>query len=63
MIVVNTSNNVSIMVWLSDGLLKQHIATRLNINKLTLTYVSGLIVSQLSIAFRIAGILNKPPNG
>ncbi len=65
MIVVNTSNeistDISAKVRSVDGLLRQHIATSVSINKLTLTYVSSLIVSQLSIAIRIAGSLNKPP--
>ena len=63
MIVVNTSNEISADISarfrLANGLLRQHIATRVSINKLTLTYVSRLIVSQLSIAFRIAGSLKQ----
>lgn len=65
MIVVNTSNEISTDISarfrLADGLLRQNIVAKVSINKLTLTYVSSLIVSQLSIAFRIAGNLNKPP--
>lgn len=65
MIVVNTSNeistDISTRVRSVDGLLRQHVATSVSINKLTLTNVSSLIVPQLSIAIRIAGNLNKPP--
>ena len=65
MIVVNTSNEISTDISarfrLADGLLRQNIVARVSINKLTLTYVSSLIVPQLSIAIRIAGNLNKPP--
>ena len=65
MIVVNTSNEISTDISarfrLADGLLRQYITARVSINKLTLTYVSSLIVPQLSIAIRIAGNLNKAP--
>ena len=48
MIVVNTSNEISTDISarfrLADGLLRQYITARVSINKLTLTYVSSLIV-------------------
>ena len=65
MIVVNTSKgistDISARVRLAGRLHLQYVTAKVSINKLTLTYVSSLIVPQLSIALWIAGNLSKPP--
>ena len=59
-IVVNTSkdisNNILLTEYAVDASIKQLMAAMMRINKLRLTNVSSLIISQLSIALnRIAG--------